>query len=292
MRGTPDSSKRPPCVAASSASTAASGRIAVPALPRNSVASCTRSRPPRPSMRSAPALGCCTVQPSARKASSMTRVSSESSSSCTSVLPSASAASSSTRLEMLFEPGSRTVPEAPRSGGRSRNGMSNIARPVDARRLSAPAAPAACPSATGAGLRWPRAAVPAAPAPLPASITCSSASSDWRKRCDCFSTSSRLAMQDVAPHRRVAGGDAREVAKARAGQRQQVAPGRLAEHAAEVGEGQQVRQVADGGKGAVVVLGRHLQHLRADAPTRRRWPSAPAPASVCGSGVRMTWRPL
>ena len=68
----------------------------------------------------------CTVQPSARSASSMTRVSSESSGSCTSVLPSASAASSSTRLEMLFEPGSRTVPEAPRSGGMSRNGMSNI----------------------------------------------------------------------------------------------------------------------------------------------------------------------
>ena len=33
---------------------------------------------------------------------------------------------------------------------------------------------------------------------------------------------------------------------------------------AEVGEGQQVRQVAHGGEGGVVVLGRHLQHLRAD----------------------------
>ncbi len=42
----------------------------------------------------------------------MTRVSSDCSGSCTSVRPSASAASSSTRLEMLFDPGSRTVPEA------------------------------------------------------------------------------------------------------------------------------------------------------------------------------------
>ncbi len=47
----------------------------------------------------------------------MTRVSSESSRSRTRVWPVASAASSSTRLGMLFEPGSRTVPEA-RVGGR------------------------------------------------------------------------------------------------------------------------------------------------------------------------------
>ena len=87
-----------------------------------------------------------------------------------------------------------------------------------------------------------------------------------------------VGQQDVAPHRRVAGGDAGEVAKARSGQRQQVAPGRLAEHAAEVGKGQQVRQVADRGEGAVVVLGRHLQHLRADGRPDSRWPSAPAPA--------------
>ena len=32
-----------------------------------------------------------------------------------------------------------------------------------------------------------------------------------------------------------------------------------------VGEGEQVRQVAHGGEGGVVVLGRHLQHLQPSA---------------------------
>jgi len=42
----------------------------------------------------------------------MTWVSSESSSSLISVVPEASADNSSTRLEMLFEPGSLTMPDA------------------------------------------------------------------------------------------------------------------------------------------------------------------------------------
>ena len=70
--------------------------------------------------------------------------------------------------------------------------------------------------------------------------------------------------QDVAPGLRVAGRDAREVAKTRAGQRQEVPTRRLVDHRAEVREGQQVRQVADGGKGGVMILGRHVQHLGAD----------------------------
>ena len=66
------------------------------------------------------------AQPSTRKASSITRVSSESSSSSTCVGPSLSAASISTRLEMLLEPGRRTRPPALLSGGRSRLGMANM----------------------------------------------------------------------------------------------------------------------------------------------------------------------
>src|SRR5665647_3628000 len=63
----------------------------------------------------------------------MTRVSSESSSSCNRVVPPLSAASSSTRLEMLFEPGSRTVPAAPSSGGTSRKFVANISAPLERR---------------------------------------------------------------------------------------------------------------------------------------------------------------
>ena len=53
----------------------------------------------------------------------MRSVSSDASRSRTSVSPSASAASSRTRLEMLFDPGRRTLPAAERSWGRSRNSM-------------------------------------------------------------------------------------------------------------------------------------------------------------------------
>ena len=66
-----------------------------------------------------------TPQPNWRSACSMTRVSSESSRSRTVVCPSHSAASSSTRLEMLLEPGRRTVPDTTRNAGTSRNSVSN-----------------------------------------------------------------------------------------------------------------------------------------------------------------------
>ena len=215
-------------------------------------------------MRSAPRSPVCTLQPSARSASSMTRVSSESQQArAPACVPSARPASSSTRLEMLFEPGSRTVPEAPRSGGRSRKGMSNIG--------------AAGAGRQRAGGTPRRAHLPAARRPSLATRSSSSSASavaglhHLLQRVERLAEALRLLQhlfavghQDVAPHRRVAGGDAREVAEARPGQRQEVASGRLVEHAAEVGEGQQVRQVADGGEGGVVVLGRHLQHLRAD----------------------------
>ena len=123
IRGTPLSVNSPPCVAASKASAAVNGRIAVPALPRNSRASASPFNwPPIPVTRSTPSVVFCNWQPSLRKASSITAVSSESSRSWTVVTPSDRPASSNTRLEMLFEPGSTTVPAAERSGGKSRKG--------------------------------------------------------------------------------------------------------------------------------------------------------------------------
>src|SRR5439155_12844620 len=58
--------------------------------------------------------------PRVRNASSMRRTSSASSKPATSVVPRASAASSSVRLEMLLDPGSRTVPAIRATGARSR----------------------------------------------------------------------------------------------------------------------------------------------------------------------------
>ncbi len=168
MRGTPPSSNRPPCVADSSASTATSGRMAVPALPRNSVASCTRSRAPMPSMRSAPRASVRTVQPSMRKASSMTRVSSESSGACSSVLPSHRADEQQHAIGNALRTGQAHRPRrrAQRRNVEERDVEHRRPAPVDqaSANASAPAGPAACPSATAAGLHWPRAAIPATPA--------------------------------------------------------------------------------------------------------------------------------
>ena len=168
-------------------------------------------------------------------------------------------------------------PTALRSGGRSRKGMSYIGAGV---------------SAGGAGARGAFICQPARPS-LAWRSSSSSASAlpaqhHLLDRVERLAEALRLlehflavGHQDVAPHRRVAGGDAREVAKARPGQRQQVAPGRLVQHGAEVGEGEQVRQVADRGERSVVVLGRHLQHLRAD-----RGPQVGGPLHQSGAGLR------
>jgi hypothetical protein len=73
-----------------------------------------------------------------------------------------------------------------------------------------------------------------------------------------------VAQQDVAPDVRITRRDAGEVTETGASQRQELAPRRLRQHRVEVGECQQVRQVADGGERGVVVLRRHAQHLAAD----------------------------
>src|SRR5487761_2324053 len=116
MRATPDRRYSPP----HSASAAVSGRNAVPALPRNSSAALTGNAPPAP-ITTVVSPSCFTAMPSVRKAPCITRVSSEASRSCRRVSPDAWAASSSTRLEMLFDPGSLIVPATLRMGARSRN---------------------------------------------------------------------------------------------------------------------------------------------------------------------------
>ena len=109
--------------AAARASAAVSGRIAVPALPRKRSACCTGRRPraaPSIAHRSAPSARHCDAERTQRiqhvpacrrsRAASVERRS----------RPRASAASSNMRLEMLFEPGRRTVPATRSSARRSR----------------------------------------------------------------------------------------------------------------------------------------------------------------------------
>ena len=91
----------------------------MPALPRNNSACLTGKFPPQPCTRNTCDSSCSTTTPSVRKPSSMRSVSSDSSTSRISVVPCASADSSRMRLEMLFEPGSVTVPRALNKGGRS-----------------------------------------------------------------------------------------------------------------------------------------------------------------------------
>src|SRR6266853_2170661 len=117
IRGAPESRYSPPA----SARAAASGRNAVPALPRRSSADLTGKLPPTP-CTTAESPDCRSIlTPRRASASSITRVSSESSRSFTRVSPSESAASRSTRLEMLFDPGIFTAPCTRAIGSRSRN---------------------------------------------------------------------------------------------------------------------------------------------------------------------------
>jgi hypothetical protein len=92
--------------------------------------------------------------------------------------------------------------------------------------------------------------------------------------------------QHVAPHRRIAGRDAGEVAKARAGQAQEFLGLFLLQDAGEVGKGQQVGKWLTAAKAASCASG---------VITRTRAPSAPEGAGLLdqlrpglGQGVRMT----
>ena len=95
----------------------------------------------------------------------------------------------------------RTVPAALRSGGRSRNVGRRTSAGLGAAALSVVAGVAVMlPAARG--LRWRCGSGLRAPRRCRASITCSIASSAWRKRCDCFSDLFAVGHQDVAPDRR------------------------------------------------------------------------------------------
>jgi len=115
MRGLPISRYSPPDIA----SAAVSGRNAVPALPRNR-SIFLHGMPPAPLTTMLAKSRTSMTMSSFCSAPSITRVSSASSTPFSRVAPLASAESSSTRLEMLFEPGSRSVPLTRAIGGRSR----------------------------------------------------------------------------------------------------------------------------------------------------------------------------
>ena len=284
MRGTPLSSKSPPCVAASTASAAASGRIAVPALPRNERrprAPAQRARRCRPRcVRSAPSRS--TPQPSARSASSMTRVSSESSRSWIVGAAFAQAGQQQHAVgDALRARQAHRAGRAAQAAARSRSGMSYMAGAAGSRARgfsSCRCRRAGCPAASrrapprrcGSGLRARRR--------CRSCMTCSIASSVWRKRADCLRISSRLA---IRMSRQIVGSLAAMRVKSRkpgpASDRKSRPAGWLTTRA-EVGEGQQVRQVAHRRR-------RRRRGSRAScaAPARRwrptrRWPSAPARA--------------
>ena len=109
MRGSPVKVKVP----SEAANAAHSGRMAVPAFPRNRViGSEARKGPPSPwTTHAVRCSASCRSTPNNASASSIYRMSSLSSRLLTRVSPSANAASNRIRLDRLFEPGRLTVPE-------------------------------------------------------------------------------------------------------------------------------------------------------------------------------------
>ena len=155
---------------------------------------------------------------------------------------------------MLFEPGSRSVPAARVTGGRSRS----LARYS----LEAPRRGAAQPSACARALR---ASVMSRSRPGPSPLLDQLAEHGEARAVAVDLLEQRVAVlqRDVAPHLGRARGDAREVAKAPGGEAEQlggvVARGDLGDER----EGEQVRQVAHRGEDAVVRGGVQRDHARA-----------------------------
>ena len=133
------------------------------------------------------------------------------------VVPALSAASSSTRLEMLFEPGRRTLPPTPHEAAEGRGSGSctcgSRTRRRAAQRLVCGVEAFICqPLRASDALRISASSASA----LPVLMTCSMASSGCAEALRLLQDLFAVGHQDVAPDCRVAGGDAREVAKARA----------------------------------------------------------------------------
>src|SRR5882672_577899 len=248
MRATPDSRYSPP----QSASTAVSGRNAVPALPSCSSADLTGKAPPAPRTVASGAMR----TPRRPSASSITRVSSESSRSWIFVSPCDSAARSRTRLEMLFDPGILTVPQARAIGSRSRcftGGSLTVLDPTVA-------------GVAGAGEQRLQPLAVAALEQLAQPRQLALVAPQLGEQ--------RLAVRhaDVAPHLGAARGDAREVAESARGVREQALRVPVARHLVDEREREHVRQVADGREHRVVLARLELEHARAAGGPRRAHP--------------------
>src|SRR5882672_688767 len=295
MRGTPESRYSPPA----SASAAVSGRYAVPALPRARSASFT-GNPPTPCI-SMPLVTCATSTPRRFSASSITRVSSASSRSRTRVSPRARAESRSTRFEMLFDPGIFTVPCTRAIGSRSRNftvrapsggprpgglfpllGQGGVARA--ARRGGRPSFAATPPRRLR---RHPSSkeegtiqALPSFPVLQPAVARIARAREKRVQRLrvaaldysahpfELSLVAAELGEQgllvgeaDIAPHFRVAPGDAREIAKPACGVGKKPLRVLVARDLIHEGVREHVRQVADGREHGIVLPGRELEDV-------------------------------
>src|ERR1019366_2877297 len=255
MRAAPDRRYSPP----HSASAAVNGRNAVPALPRNSSAALTGNAPPAPVTTVSP-RSCFTAMPSVRKASCMTRVSSESSRSCRRVSPEARAASSSTRLEMLFDPGSLTVPATLRMGARSRNstaGTGAIRRKAASLLLLQPSV-ARC-ARPGEYLFQSGGVAPAQQLLHLGELALIAG--------QFLQQGLAIGDTNVAPHFRMAGGDARGIAKAPGRIVEQLLPVRMPRDLVHQRVGQEVRQMAHRGEHPVVLGRLHaVQPGAANAP--------------------------
>src|SRR5712664_908314 len=307
MRGVPERTYSPPA----SASTAVSGRNAVPALLKRSSADLTGKFPPTP-CTTAESSGCRSIlTPRRASASSMTRVSSASRRSLTRVSPRESAARRSTRFEMLFEPGIFTVPATRAIGSRSRNftvrapsggqrlgglfpllGQGGVARA--ARRGGRPSFAATPPrrlrrhpsSKEGGKIQAP----PSFPVlqPALARIARPREKRVQRLRVSALDYSahpfevSLVAVElrdqglavgeaDIAPHFRVAPGDAGEIAESPRRIGKQLLRVLLARNLVDERVGEHVRQIADGRQHRIVFPGLQLEDPRAAGfPSRPR----------------------
>ena len=226
MRGTPRSSKRPPCVAASTASAAVSGRMAVPALPRNSSASCTAQPAAEAGdVQHAVAVAAAAPQPScAQRVEHHARVVG-----VQQVVHRGRALGQAGQQQHAVGDalGARQAHACRRRRAAAAGRGTGCRTSAGRRRRAASAVSAAaagvpiCQLARAFG--WRCAIRSSSASALPSRITCSSASQRVAEALRLLQHLFAVGHQDVAPDRRVAGGDAREVAEARAGQRQEVA---------------------------------------------------------------------
>src|SRR5439155_23430838 len=171
--------------------------------------------------------------PRSSRAFSIWRVSSESSRFSTRVSPSASAASSNTRFEMLFDPGIFTVPCTRAIGPRSRNFTARLFPvPIVVRQ------PAVARGARARKERLERPGVAAREHPLHALEPSAVALELGEQRL-------LVGEADVAPHLRMARGDAGEIAESPRGKGKELLRVLVARDLIDERVSEHVRQMAD-----------------------------------------------